>query len=240
MASSKPFTQTLNKCINFVQRNFAQNCLLCGASSGSHLICQSCIEALPRLHATHACPICAAPDTLGVCGQCLQHPPYFQRTSAALRYTFPIDQLIQSYKYHEQLALARLFSECLRQTASSQPRPDKLLPMPLHPQRLRERGFNQALEIAKILGKAMELPIDAQSAQRVLNTAAQATLDWEARKKNMRGAFTCNDNVMGQHIAIIDDVMTSGATLNELSKTLKQAGATEISVWVVARATPHP
>lgn len=225
----------LNRCLNFIQPQ--QNCVLCGAASDSHLVCNPCHDELPR--PASACPICAAPGSGEICGQCLQHPPHFTRTLAALDYTFPVDKLIQAYKYHHQLALARLFGTLLSQTVQHQARPDLLLPMPLHPTRLRERGFNQAHEIAKRIGKTLKLPATPNLARRVVNTASQATLDWDARKKNMQGAFACETPLAGQHIALVDDVMTSGATLNELSKTLKQAGAGEISVWVVARAVAH-
>ncbi len=233
--------ELLNSCTNFIQSWFAQDCLLCGAASGAHLVCAACHDGLPR-HAS-ACPVCAAPSAAPgiaeVCGECLQHPPSFDRTTAALHYTFPVDKLIQSYKYHHQLALARLFGALLRDSVREQPRPDSILPMPLHPMRLRERGFNQAHEIAKHLSKELHLPLTPQLARRVVNTASQATLDWDARKKNMQGAFACDENLKGQHIALVDDVMTSGATLNAAAKVLKRAGAAQVSLWVVARALPH-
>jgi len=225
----------LNRCLNFIQP--AQDCVLCGAASAANLVCPACHDELPR--PSTPCPICAAPGSGEVCGQCLPHPPHFARSIAALDYTFPVDKLIQAYKYHHQLALARLFGTLLSQAARQQARPDLLLPMPLHPTRLRERGFNQAHEIAKRIGKTLNLPALPNLARRIVNTTSQATLDWDARKKNMRGAFACDTALAGQHIALVDDVMTSGATLNELSKTLKRAGAGEISVWVVARAVAH-
>ena len=233
---SKSVTNNLNKCLNFVQGHFAQNCLLCGGASGARLLCHPCFATLPRLETTRACPVCAAPDILGVCGQCLQQPPHFSHSVAALHYTFPVDQLIQAYKYHQQLALAPLFAQCLCDAVQSQPRPDLLLPMPLHPLRLRERGFNQTLEITRIVSKTLSLPFDTHMAKRVVNTAAQAALDGESRRKNMRGAFACSEQVAGRHIAVLDDVMTSGATLNALCETLQKAGAAKLSVWVVARA----
>ena len=227
----------VNNCLNFIRNWLAQDCILCGALSGAHLVCPACYADLPR-HPV-ACPVCAAPGVGQVCGTCLQHPPAFERTYAALDYTFPVDKLIQAYKYHHQLALARLFGALLSRAVRQQPRPDAILPMPLHPARLRERGFNQATEIAKFVGKELRLPLAAHRADRIVNTASQATLDWAARKKNMRGAFACKAPVHGLHLALVDDVMTSGATLDALSKTLKQAGAREISIWVVARALPH-
>lgn len=229
--------QFLNSCTNFIQAWFEQDCLLCGSASGSNLICPACHDGLPR-HAS-ACPVCAAPGANAVCGECLRHPPAFERTSAALDYTFPVDKLIQAYKYRHQLALARLFGALLSDAVRAQAPPHRILPLPLHPARLRERGFNQAHEIAKRIGKDIGVPLAPRLARRVVNTASQATLDWDARKKNMRGAFACDEHLDGQHIAVVDDVMTSGATLNEAAKTLKHAGAAQVSLWVVARALPH-
>jgi ComF family protein len=227
----------LNNCLNFAQSWFNQDCLLCGAASGAQLLCDACHHDLPRPAA--ACPRCAAPGSGETCGACLQHPPAFDRAVAALEYTFPVDKLIQSYKYHQQLALARLFGALLHQSVRSQPQPDAILPLPLHPARLRERGFNQAHEIAKGLAKDLRLPLAPQMARRIVNTAAQASLDWEARKKNMKGAFVCEQPLDGRHVALVDDVMTSGATLHEAAQTLKRAGAAQVSLWVVARAAPQ-
>ena len=227
----------LNNCTKFIQGWFSQDCQLCGAQSGAHLLCAACYTNLPRHK--NACPICAAPGNTETCGACLQHPPAFNSTLAALDYTFPVDKLIQAYKYHQQLALARLLGTLLRQAVSPHARPDVILPMPLHPARLRERGFNQALEMAKYIARDLRLPLAPHLAQRTVNTLSQATLVWDARKKNMRGAFTCNTNLQGMHIALVDDVMTSGATLHALAKTLKRAGASRIDVWVVARAIPR-
>ena len=225
----------LNSCTNFIQSWFSQDCLLCGALSGAHILCATCHTSLPR--PTTACPVCAAPGNQETCGACLQHPPAFDQAFAALDYTFPVDKLIQAYKYHQQLALAPLFGRLMIQSIRAAPRPDVLLPMPLHPERLRQRGFNQALEIAKFVAQDLHLPLATNSAQRIMNTASQATLKWDARKKNMRDAFACSADLQGQHIAVIDDVMTSGATLNALSKALKRAGAQSVSAWVIARAS---
>ena len=217
-----------------------QDCLLCGAHSGADLLCQSCRPDLPQAPAP-ACPRCAAPVEHGgdVCGSCLQHPPAFDRALAALRYAFPADELVQALKYRDQLALAPLFADLLQHAVASAPRPDLLIPMPLHPDRARERGFNQALEIARPLSRALQLPVDQTSLSRNRNTSPQAMLPLDQRRKNIRGAFACADAVAGKHIALIDDVMTSGATLDEAASALKRAGACEVSVWVVARALPH-
>jgi ComF family protein len=215
-----------------------QDCVLCGAGGGTALVCDACRRDLPSAPAP-ACPTCAAPSDGHVCGACLQDPPAFARTIAALRYAFPADELIHALKYRDQLPLAPLFADLLLHAVKRAPRPDVLVPMPLHPQRARERGFNQVLEIAKPLAHALDIPIDFGLLSRSRNTTPQVALPLAQRHVNMRGAFTCPQPIGGKHVALLDDVMTSGATLNEAARTLRRAGATEISVWVVARALPH-
>jgi len=224
----------LNNCSNFVR----QDCVLCGAASGGDLLCPPCRADLPRAGAP-ACPVCAGPSDGHTCGGCLREPPAYARCIAALRYGFPADALIQALKYRSQLALARLFAEVMGTAVAHAPRPDALLPMPLHPDRARSRGFNQATEIARPLARRLNIPLDATSLARIRDTAPQATLPLEERLRNVKGAFRCADAVAGKRVALLDDVMTTGATLNEAAKALKRAGATEVSLWVVARALPH-
>ena len=111
--------------------------------------------------------------------------------------------------------------------------------MPLHPSRLRERGFNQSLQLARSIGQQLDLPVQPFSCQRIRDTPSQSSLPWKERDKNMRKAFSCEGDVAGKHVAIVDDVMTTGATVNELALALLNAGASEVSVWVVARTLPH-
>ena len=227
----------LNNCTNFVRRLLPQDCVLCGAASGQHLLCDACQSGLP--HIPGPCPSCALPSSGAICGECLRQPPAFDRTYAALAYGFPVDKLIQSLKYGGQLALARWLGDTLWRTVQNAPRPDAMLPMPLHPARLKSRGFNQALEIAKPIARASDIALAPELARRILDTAPQATQTLDTRHKNIKGAFACDADLSGRHIALVDDVMTSGATLNELALTLKRAGAAQISLWVVARALPH-
>jgi ComF family protein len=162
-------------------------------------------------------------------------PPAFDRTRAALTYAFPIDQMIPRLKYHGQLAIAPVLGACLAEALEHAPRPDRLIAMPLHAKRIRERGFNHATEIARTVARQLGLPLDLDSCRRTRDTPPQMGLKLDARRRNVRGAFTCPDNVQGQRIALIDDVMTTGTSLDELAATLKQAGAREVSCWVVAR-----
>lgn len=215
----------------------AQPCLLCGAPSRERAWCDACEAALPYLIPAH-CPQCALPAHGGaVCGHCLQRPPYFDRTVAAFAYDFPVDKLVQALKFNEHLALARSLARTLGLRIVV--RPDGIVPMPLHPARLRERGFNQSLELARHLARQLDIPLLSHAVQRVRDTPPQAGLRWKERKKNLRQAFSCDGAVAGKHIAIVDDVMTTGASLNELAKVLKAAGARDVSAWVVARTLPH-
>jgi len=183
------------------------------------------------------CPQCALPTLNGdVCGACLSHPPRYDRVSAAFVYAWPLAPLIQHYKYAGNLALAPLLAQALgeRLTASA----DLIVPLPLSPQRLRERGFNQALEIARLLSQSTGVPLAAQACRRVRDSAPQAALPWAERARNIRAAFVCDADLAGLRVAVVDDVMTTGATLNELARNLRKAGAIEVQGWVVARTLP--
>ncbi|MCL5060294.1 MAG: ComF family protein [Candidatus Thermoplasmatota archaeon] len=212
-------------------------CLLCSAGS-TRALCAGCLAELPW-HRQPQCPQCAIPTPDGQrCGACLKHPPAFDRTHAALAYAFPLDRMIPRLKYHGQLAIAPVLGECLAEAVSAAPRPDRLMAMPLHPARIRERGFNHATEIARTVAKRLALPLDTRSARRIRDTPPQMGLKHQARRRNVRGAFVCSDDVRGQCVALIDDVMTTGTSLDELAATLKQAGAREVTCWVVARTLP--
>ena len=226
-----------NICANFKQILPAQPCLLCAAPGRAGMLCETCTAALPWLQQSR-CPVCALPTLhSAVCGQCLQHPPHFSRTVAAFAYDFPLDKLVLALKYGEKLHLATLLADQLAQGIDD--KPDCIVAMPLHPQRLRERGFNQSLQLARRLSRQLQIPLLANDCQRVRNTPSQSTLPWKERNKNMRKAFSCTSNVAGKHVAIVDDVMTTGATLDELAATIIKAGATRVSAWVVARTLPH-
>ena len=208
------------------------DCLLCGAESGAELLCAPCSADLPPL--PKACPRCALPNPAeAVCGSCLNHPPHFDGTLALWRYEFPCDRLIQALKYRARLALARHFARTL--VSRMLPEVDVIVPMPLHPNRLAERGFNQALEIARGVARHLRKPLVPRGVRRVRDTAAQTRLPYEERAKNVRGAFQCAFDPSGASVAVVDDVMTTGATLNEVARVLKRAGAVRIENLVIAR-----
>jgi ComF family protein len=217
----------------------AQDCLLCAAPADD-LLCCACAADLPRLPAA-ACPRCALPTPNGeVCGRCLATPPHFDATLAAFNYDFPLDKLVQSFKYGHRLALGAYFGRQLAPLAARIETADLIIPLPLHPDRLRQRGFNQSLELARPVSRARHLPIDARSGQRTRDTASQAELPWRERIRNMRDAFHCTADFSGKHLMVIDDVMTTGASLDEFARTLKLNGAARVTVLVVARALPKP
>jgi ComF family protein len=218
---------------SFIEQTFPPRCLLCQAPDGP--LCPSCLADLPWLPHSR-CPVCALPAPGGqTCGHCLREAPAFSRTEALFAYAFPVDRLIQRLKYEEQLALAPLLGTLLARNLPKE-LPDVWLPMPLHANRLKERGFNQAVEIARELAARTGIHMQAGWATRERDTPPQAGLKREARKKNMRGAFQCSRKIAGLHVGIVDDVMTTGSTLDALAEALKQAGAKEVSCVVVARA----
>jgi len=210
----------LNSCARSAHAWAGQDCLLCGEESGRELLCAACIAELPAL--PESCPRCALPSpAAAVCGSCLNHPPHFDAT----------------LKYRARLALAGFFARNL----ASRPIPevDLIVPMPLHPKRLAERGFNQALEIARGFARHLGRPIEPRGVLRVKDTPPQTELPYEERAKNVRGAFLCKLDLSGASVAVLDDVMTTGATLNELARALKRAGATRVENFVIARTVPR-
>ena len=213
-----------------------QDCLLCGADSHD-ILCPDCEADLPRLP-DKRCPRCALPTPLGeTCGRCLGSPPHFDETHSFFRYGFPVDKLIQSFKYGHRLALGRYFGKRLATLVPSQPA-DLVIPLPLHPDRLKSRGFNQALELARPVAGTLACRLEATLCQRTRNTQTQADLPWKKRRQNIRGAFHCTADLSGQHIVLVDDVMTTGASLDECARTLRLHGAARITLLVVARALP--
>ncbi|HEY8118527.1 MAG TPA: phosphoribosyltransferase family protein [Methylophilaceae bacterium] len=158
------------------------------------------------------------------------------------RYEYPVDAMLQRYKYAHLLTMAETLGQLMADsfTASSDATmPDIIIPMPLHRQRLQERGFNQAVEIAKVLSNRLGLTLDTKSCTRIKLAPPQVSLPLKQRVKNMRGAFNCESRMDSKRVALVDDVMTTGASLNELAKIVKSAGAVHVECWVVARTLPR-
>lgn len=233
-------THLVNNCIRNARRFFAPACVLCGdpTDTGQDL-CTPCDAALPRL--ASACPRCANPldgTRAALCGACQQSPPAFAATRAVFRYEHPVDSLVHGLKYHGRLDLARILGNlCAAELAEPDASAiDVLVPVPLDHARLRSRGYNQSLELARPISKRFGLLLDAFGVTRVRATRPQTELSRIERRKNVRGAFAVTGDYSGRNVAIVDDVMTSGATADALAAALHEAGAKRIEVWVVARA----
>ena len=219
-------------------RLFGGSCFLCRGSARA-LLCSPCEADLPRLGAER-CPRCALASPAGApCGRCLAQPPAYDATRAALGYEFPADALVHALKFRGELALAPFLGDLLASCVADRS-VNCIVPVPLSAARLRARGYNQSLEIARGVAAATGARLAPELCERSRDTAAQMDLPVDARAKNVRGAFRCPRMLGGLTIAVVDDVMTTGATLEEVAATLKRAGAARVVNWVVARtAAPH-
>lgn len=220
-----------------------ETCIVCGETPATINLCARCQASLPIL--PHNCYQCAqflqqSHFIRLRCGACLQSPPAFDHIFPLFPYQPPIIQLIVQLKFQQKLAPARTFSELMLQKIKTEwylnhPLPDRIIPMPLHNDRLKERGFNQAMEIARPLAKKLNIPLDYKSTLRVLSTKAQSHLAARARKKNVKHAFISNKLFTGQHLAVVDDVVTTAQTMREFCLMLKNQGASRIDIWCCAR-----
>ena len=230
----------VNNWLNSIRaRLYPATCVLCGARGEANRdLCTGCLADLPR--PDNSCRRCGlpVPGTSGelLCATCLRDPPAFERTRVLYDYAPPVDEMIRQLKYAGRLHLARLFGMQLATLAAGLPAADCIVPVPLHPSRLRERGFNQAIELARPLARALGAPVDTRSCYRARATTTQASLSRTARRENLKGAFTVRRELRAQHVVIVDDVMTTGTTAGELAQALKASGAADVSVLVVARA----
>ncbi len=212
-------------------------CLVCGQPGGSRSdLCPDCARAM--IVDRQACCRCALPlpNDEPLCGRCLRRAPAFDACHAAARYAFPIDRLLPRFKFHGDLAAGRVLAHLLTASLADHAAPQALIPVPLHPERLRTRGYNQSLELARAVGRARGVPVCVDGLRRLRATAAQSELGAQARRRNVRNAFAAGTLAGLEHVALIDDVMTTGATVEECARTLKRAGIVRVDVWVVARA----
>ena len=227
--------------------NIEHYCALCDERcEADQLICGACEADLPWLRGQ--CSVCALPLPASglICADCLKRPPAFNHVAVPWRFAFPVDSLISRFKHQSRWPLGRLLAEQLARHLhhafdEGLPRPDTLLPVPLARKRLRQRGFNQAQMLADWLSPSLKIPVDTKLLQRVQDTQSQQQLDAASRRRNLRQAFALtNDlNLTGRHLAIIDDVLTTGATAEALARLLKRAGAAHVDVYCLAR-TPKP
>lgn len=216
---------------------FGGSCYLCrGAAGRGELLCAACDRDLAGIP-PERCPRCALPSPRsGVCGRCLANPPGFDATLAALAYAFPANALVKALKFESQFALAGLLAQRLARAIEGSESVDVMVPVPLHARRLAERGYNQSVEIARALAARIGTPLAAGGCERLRDTPSQTELPLDARQRNMHGAFACSLPLSGRRVALVDDVMTTGATLDALAHAVKRAGAERVVNWVVARA----
>ena len=221
------------------RRFWTHDCVLCLAPAGAQLVCESCAGELDR--DGERCPACAAwiDPAVGACSECVRASFAFDRTVARFDYRFPLDRLVQRFKYGGDLAIGSSLARALAERVEREPPVDLVVVPPLSPARLRERGFNQALEIARVVGRRIGVPVAREAILRTRETQAQAALGREARRANVRGAFVCTAALDRAQVAIVDDVLTTGATADAIARALKSAGAARVAVWALARA-PDP
>ena len=210
-------------------------CALCG-EEGRRLVCSACCSDLPRLMLV--CARCGLPSHNSVCAACLVNPPRWQHLVAPFSFAYPIDKIIHAFKYSGAIFWhSFLAAEMVRRGLTLKvPIPDVLIPVPMHPRRLADRGFNQALELARGIGREMDVPILAGATARTESGLPQVGLSAGKRWQNIRGAFTATlSDAAPRSVAIVDDILTTGATANELAQVLRRTGIKKIQVWVVAR-----
>ena len=215
----------------------AGDCLLCGAVRVDE-VCVACEGGLQRVR--DACPACALPGTDSQrCGACLAHEPSYDAAVAVFAYRFPLERLVHRFKYAGDLAVGRWLARQLAAQVEATPRVDAIVVPPATRARLRERGFNPAAEIAKVVAARCGTRLHLDGVRRTREQAPQAGLARRERLANLRGAFGCDAALHGMRVAIVDDVMTTGATAEAVATVLKRAGASHVRVWAVAR-TPEP
>ena len=228
--------------INNVQRLlYPSTCLLCGRPGADGLdLCPECRAELPRNH--NPCRRCALPlptDTPAgaLCGECQKTPPPFERCLAPFTYRSPLPELINGLKFRGRLAYSRLLAELLLPAVAevAQEPPERIIPVPLHPTRLRERGYNQALELARPLSRHLGIPLELRYCRRIRSTQPQSGLEQKQRRRNIRGAFEISPEIQARHVALVDDVVTTGSTVAEIARQLKRRGVERVEVWALAR-----
>ena len=230
---------------------YPPRCPGCQASESRGGFCPACLDRVPA-PASPLCPACGIPFRTAVgadhlCGRCLRKPPAYRRARACSLYSTsgsdpsPLANALHRYKYGRDVTLAPVLAHLVSRRCSHMPEYDLMIPVPLHSSRLRWRGFNQSLHLANHLAATWRMPVDPFVLRRCRSTPPQVGLDERARRRNVRGAFTVADkaSVKGRAVLLVDDVFTTGATVNECAATLRRAGARCVDVVVLARVLPH-
>ncbi|MFW5451228.1 MAG: ComF family protein [Methylophagaceae bacterium] len=213
-------------------------CLLCGVASSHWCLCNDCIKTLPTLD--QICPRCAHPlNHNAICGQCLSQAPEQDDSFSLYHYLPPIDRLIADMKYYDKILLSKFFAQQMATQLKDRALPELLIPIPLHPRRLRQRGYNQSWALAQYLSKLLIIPTRHDILVRTRDTVAQTSLPYSQRKQNIKRSFSVKSITIPSHIALIDDVLTTGHTANVAAKALRKAGVQHIELWTIARTMRH-
>ena len=220
---------------------FPPTCILCNLDSNNTVdLCEVCAMHLEKnFYCCYQCgetfeSLSSSPK---LCGKCISNPPAYDRTHAPFIYQSGIRDLIQNLKFHNNYKNSRLLGKLLSDSIQNRIElPELIIPVPLHTIRYRQRGFNQSLEIARTVSKKLSIPLDYWSCHRKKYTLQQSALSAKDRRKNIRNAFVVSRPINANHVVILDDVMTTGTTVNELAATLKKSGVSRVDVWVCARA----
>lgn len=225
---------------------FPPSCLVCHASfsqTSTHSICCSCLSQICPL-SDASCSCCALPFSSSagsshLCADCIRQPPPYTKVYAAGLYAGTLKLALQQFKYSGVISLDRFLADLLQAQLPDLSGEEILVPVPLHPRRLRQRCYNQSLLLAKALAYYLQIPLEKTMLARTIDSHSQQGLDARQRALNLRGAFACTRKLSGETVLLIDDVMTTGATLASCSQTLLNAGARKVVVGVVARAPRH-
>jgi ComF family protein len=224
------------------QALFPANCALCGGPGDEAIdLCHGCAADLPRNEP--ACVVCAEPLAAAagggprICGACLHDPPPFGRSFVPYRYAYPLDHLVRGLKFRNELACGRVLGELFASSVLERGAtlPEAIVPVPLARRRYRQRGYNQASELALAIRGVTGVAVRSDVVVRQRETTEQAGLDRKARRRNVTGAFAALAPLRVRHVAILDDVVTTGSTVRELAAVLREAGAEQIEVWAIAR-----
>lgn len=212
-------------------------CTLCNQfHNGPLAVCSYCVSMITPIGP--ACEKCAYPLPEGshlICGHCIKKPPHFDKTFIAYTFEEPLRGLLHQFKYHNGLYLCSFLCHLMLKAVEKNTHfGECLIPVPMHPKRLKQRGFNQAAVLTTSLAKQLKIPFDLYSCQKIINTAPQASLDGNQRQKNLLNAFSISP-LPYQHIVLIDDLLTTGSTANELAASLKKSGVARVDVWCCAR-----
>ncbi len=230
------------ECIMFqgiLQYIYPSSCVLCAAATNQQAICPDCSAEL--VLNIRACSRCALPVSIqqpdALCGDCLQQSPANDRAWSPFLYAQPLEWMIQQLKFSSRLSFATTLAQlAIPYLPQIKHKPDCIIPVPLHPKRLRSRGFNQALALALPIARALQVPVDTHSCRRLIHTSAQSGLDAKQRRKNIRHAFAFDNARAYEYVVLFDDVITTGSTMTELAKLLKREGVQRVDVWSLARA----